>query len=117
MKTLFDENTGGKNRLARITGLFSKEHTCCSLTWDKCLALATQYHSLTKQGITREYLKLFIKEQFGQGIDGSKDVLQHIALSGIQRFVFPFNIHQFGEDRTEIPASHKLSQSGKIRGL
>jgi phage-related minor tail protein len=84
MKGLFDDFKGNKNKLDTITTQFMDAAACsCSSSWDEVMALCTQYQALTNQRITAKYLQEYILKHFGVQLDGSKDYLQRIALTGV----------------------------------
>jgi hypothetical protein len=84
MKGLFDDFTG-KNKLDTITTQFMDASPCtCSSSWDDVMTLCKHYLSLTKQGFGAADLQSYILKHFGVKIEGSKNNLQRIALTGVQ---------------------------------
>ena len=83
MKGLFDDFTG-KNKLDTITTQFMDAAACsCSSSWDEVMALCKHYQSITDSRTTAKYLQGYILKHFGVQLDGSKDYLQRIALTGV----------------------------------
>jgi hypothetical protein len=84
MKGLFDDFTG-KNKLDTITTQFMDASPCtCSSSWDDVMTLCKLYQSLTGKPSTTKVLQSYILKHFGVKIEGSKNNLQRIALTGVQ---------------------------------